>query len=255
VIRLVRTLTLLGIVLATAPGLAAVPSQFSVQGVLRDGAGKLQSMAVQVSATLYDAEVGGSVRAGPFASPMPVQATNGLFSVTFEDMDLVTKISLASELWLEVTVDSDVFPRQKVTAQIYALVAASANHADEAARLAASCEGCISGVQIGTGEILRTHIKPGQLDHAHDPVITASATNTQTLNGSSTLTVCSSPCPVGSVVTAGSCMTASNNQVLMGVYDDQVARQHCCYYRNQTVGATTVSATANCLTVGTTAIP
>ncbi len=35
---------------------AAAPNAFSVEGVLRDSTGKLQSMMVAVSVTLYDAQ-------------------------------------------------------------------------------------------------------------------------------------------------------------------------------------------------------
>ena len=106
--------------------LAAVPSQFSVQGVLRDGSGTLQSMPIDVSVSLFDAQTAGTKLAGPFAtSSVPV--SNGLFTVPVSDATLTTALGSASEVWLEVTIGTDVFDRQKVTPQIFALMCKTAD--------------------------------------------------------------------------------------------------------------------------------
>ena len=62
---------------------ANVPGKFSVQGVLRDDVGKLQTTMVNVTVALYDASVGGNKLAGSYG-PTSVMATNGLFTFPFK---------------------------------------------------------------------------------------------------------------------------------------------------------------------------
>jgi hypothetical protein len=122
---------------------AQVPSQFSVQGILRDSTGKLQSMSVTVLVQLYDAQMGGNAIGGPLtANNVPVD--NGLFTVAF------TVPSLASDLtsvqpWLQLTVGNDTFPRQLVTPVIYSVMAKAADS------LSANCSGCVGDAHVGTG--------------------------------------------------------------------------------------------------------
>src|SRR5205814_1464443 len=109
----------LATLLATPAG-ANVPSQFSVQGVLRDGAGKLQSTMVNVTVSLYDAQTAGNKLAGPYG-PFPIMATNGLFSVPIQDAMLKTELASATQVWMEVIVGNDTFARQLVAPQMFAL--------------------------------------------------------------------------------------------------------------------------------------
>lgn len=125
---------------------ARVPAQFTVQGVVRDGMGKLQTAMVSVSVTLYDAQAGGSPIAGPYG-PMMAAATNGLFTVPVGDPQLRVRIAAAPAVWLELAVDGERYARQQVTAQLYALAAAGAETADA---LSVACVGCVSDAMIGT---------------------------------------------------------------------------------------------------------
>jgi hypothetical protein len=137
-----RFVVLLALI-AARPARASVPSSFTVQGVLRDSTGKLQSMPVQVAVNLYGAQSGSA----PLASyaPAMVTASNGLFTLTITDASLVTEVSSASGVWLELitcppaatscdssTPGSDTFARQPVTSELFALMC---GHADDAAAL------------------------------------------------------------------------------------------------------------------------
>src|SRR4051794_9437486 len=131
--RRMRNLIWIALVLGASvvPASAAVPSSFSVQGVLRDGAGKLQTMSVSVQETLWDAQTAGTQLAGPY-NQASVMATNGLFTVTISDPNIVSKLSGAAQVWIEITVGSDVFPRQLVTPGVFSLMSANADHATSA---------------------------------------------------------------------------------------------------------------------------
>jgi hypothetical protein len=105
---------------------ASVPGAFSVQGVLRDKTGALQSMPVMVSASLFDAQTGGNKLAGPYG-PTSVMATNGLFTFPIADASLQTELAGAAQVWLELTVGSDTFARQLVNPQLFAVMCGTAD--------------------------------------------------------------------------------------------------------------------------------
>jgi hypothetical protein len=120
----------LGVVLlASSLARANVPSAFSVQGVLRDSAGQLQSTMVNVSVNLFDAQTTGNRLAGPYG-PTMVMATNGLFTFPITDANLQTELADAAQVWLELTVGTDVFARQLVSPQLYAVMCGTADVAN-----------------------------------------------------------------------------------------------------------------------------
>lgn len=123
-----------------------VPAQFTVQGVVRDGAGKLQTAMVSVSVTLYDAQSGGAPLAGPYG-PMMVAATNGLFTVPVGDAQLRGRLAAAPAVWLELAVDGERYARQQVTAQLFAVQAQGAETADA---LSVACVGCVTDGMVGS---------------------------------------------------------------------------------------------------------
>jgi hypothetical protein len=123
---------------------AKVPDNFTVQGVLRDGTGKLQSAMVDVTVKLFDASTSGNQLAGPYQQT--VMAANGLFSVVVNDAALATELKGATAVWVEISVGASVFPRQQLTSEVYAIMA---GHADEADALSANCNGCVTDAQIG----------------------------------------------------------------------------------------------------------
>jgi microcystin-dependent protein len=121
--------TLLWMMVIASPVAAAVPTQFSLQGSLRDGAGKLQSTGVSASLSLFDSMSGENRVAGPYAFPMvPVQ--NGLFTLTVDDPAILTKVGKGA-VFVELTIAGDVYSRFAVTSQIFALRAATCDTADE----------------------------------------------------------------------------------------------------------------------------
>src|SRR5712692_5375693 len=92
--------------------LATVPSQFSVQGVLRTG-GQLQSMPFNLTVKLYNDRTSTDAAAllGIPVNTQMVGATNGLFTIGINvDPDLMTKLATAPQVWLEITAGNDTFP-------------------------------------------------------------------------------------------------------------------------------------------------
>src|SRR5579863_1085493 len=91
---------------------ATVPQQFSVQGVLRNNAGALQSMTVNVQADFYDAQTNGKHVAGPFTGT--AMAVNGLFTITFTDATVANiPNTQTGALWMQLAVGNDTFPAQQ----------------------------------------------------------------------------------------------------------------------------------------------
>jgi hypothetical protein len=125
----VAALVALAVLSAPTPARAAVPSEISVQGVLRDDMGKLQNMMVAVTVTLYDAPMAGNKLAGPFG-PTMVMATNGLFTLTIRDANLTSELSASSGVWMEVVAGNDAFPRQKLSPDVFALMCGTADVAN-----------------------------------------------------------------------------------------------------------------------------
>ena len=128
---------LLTLLLGAASARATVPTSFSVQGVLRNSTGQLQSMMVNVTIALYDAQTAGTKLAGPFG-PSAVMASNGLFTETLTDANLVSELSSAPQVWLEMIVGNDTFPRQRVTPELFAMMAGQADNALQLGGVAAS---------------------------------------------------------------------------------------------------------------------
>jgi hypothetical protein len=134
---------------------AKVPSSFSVQGVLRDGAGKLQMMPVNVTVNVFDSEKDGNLLYGP-SQQINVLTSNGLFTVTISDPKLVDQLgdSPTGELWIALTVGNDTFPRQRLTPNLMAVMSSVAERAQVADVLASTALGAITVVHNsgGTGD-------------------------------------------------------------------------------------------------------
>src|SRR5687767_11133239 len=79
--------------------LANVPNQFSVQGVLRDNMGSLQSMMVNVTIKLFADQNGGSPLATPVLSTA-VMAVNGLFTLAVSVDAALAGVLAAPPIWL-----------------------------------------------------------------------------------------------------------------------------------------------------------
>jgi hypothetical protein len=134
----------IALVLLAQTVFAAVPRQFTVQGVLRDHRGQLQSTTVDLTVALFDSSQGGTLLAGPYSgSSVPVD--NGLFTFTIADAQLDKKITTATEIWIAVTVAGDVYARQRASTQLYALFAAAADG------LTSACTGCVTDAMLAGG--------------------------------------------------------------------------------------------------------
>src|SRR5438105_2646373 len=118
--------------LAAARATAQVPQQFTVQGVLRNGMGALQSAMVNVTVSFFDAASNGNRVAGPYG-PTTVMAVDGLFTLTIADPGIISKLQGKPQVWLQVTVGNDTFDPQIVTPEVYALMCSVADVANSLA--------------------------------------------------------------------------------------------------------------------------
>jgi hypothetical protein len=131
---------------------ADVPTEFTVQGVLRDGSGALQSVALDVSVSLWSAASGGTRLAGPYTkSGVPV--SDGLFTFTVSDPALPATLASASAVWMEVSAGTNTFERQKVTSSFYAAVAGDSAKLNGAA--GSSYQKVLSVADCGGGQHLQ----------------------------------------------------------------------------------------------------
>ncbi len=143
------------ILFAATQAYATPPQQISVQGVLRDGSGHLQSMQVQVTVRFYDAASGGNLLAS--FGPTSVVAQNGLFTEVLS-LDAATAASIqgASSVFMEITAGNDTFSRQPVTSDLFAL---SAGIADNAVKLggapASAYQRTLINSDCGAGSVIR----------------------------------------------------------------------------------------------------
>ena len=114
-----------------------------LQGSLRDNAGKLQSLSVSASVSLFDAQSGGTRLAGPYPfSNVPVQ--NGLFTLTIDDPAIQGKLGRGS-VFIELTVGSDVYSRFAAASQIFALQAGQADTTDRLRGVPVSASAPVDG--------------------------------------------------------------------------------------------------------------
>jgi hypothetical protein len=137
------------LVLAASGARAAVPTELTVQGVLRDANGMLQSMPVTVTIDLFDDQAAGNKLNAAAYVTNNVPVVNGMFTqtVTLSAPDL-TAMTNAAQVWMAVQIGSDSFPRQKVTPELYALISRVAESANA---LSSSCSGCVTNANLGSG--------------------------------------------------------------------------------------------------------
>jgi hypothetical protein len=109
------------------------PTSFTFQGVLRNNAGALQSLQFDVFVNLWTAQTGGTELK---SYGQVVVAENGVFSVTVSDTTLPALLAANASLWVEVSaVGFGTFPRQSVTADLYAMQSGTSE--------SLSCTGCV----------------------------------------------------------------------------------------------------------------
>jgi hypothetical protein len=122
--------------LLSAAARATVPQSFTVQGVLRDKAGALQSTTATVVVNFFAAATPSPGEKPLNATPITltgVGVTNGLFTINVPLSSDLTNTFGNPAVWLEMTVNSDTFPRQQVTPDVYSLFCGTADLANSLA--------------------------------------------------------------------------------------------------------------------------
>lgn len=199
------------------PARAQVPRRFTVQGVLRDSDGALQTTPVDVTVRFFSARTGG-VALGAAYGPVGAEAQNGLFAVSMPAPGIVGDLAMATEVWLEIDVDGDTFPRQQVTSDVFALLAA---HAESADSVSERCVGCITNAMLSDG-IAGSRISGpvssatsatnasqlgGVVASGYQRALTAACPTGQALSG---IGADGSPQCISTIANANSCMTATD---------------------------------------------
>jgi hypothetical protein len=150
--QLMMTLGLL--VAFSVPARANVPTRFTVQGVLRDGSGALQTTSVTFTVRLWQSQTSMATTDllftyAPAAPNNSVMAANGLFtiSVTLAPADVAAIAGAlgnqsVTALWLEVTANGYVYARQPLTEVLSAIFADS---------LSPNCTQCVSDGMVAGG--------------------------------------------------------------------------------------------------------
>jgi subtilisin-like proprotein convertase family protein len=125
---------------ATTAAWAAVPKAVPLTGVLTAvGGGPVTDGKYGLLLVLYDKPVGGAKLL--LEGPVQVDVVGGRFHYELGSAAALTPEILANpEVWLEVTVGTDILPRNRLMSTVYALRAGVAEAVD--------CSGCIGASQL-----------------------------------------------------------------------------------------------------------
>ncbi|MEO6725761.1 MAG: hypothetical protein ABIP14_10750 [Blastocatellia bacterium] len=147
--RSLRTLALLATLLLSAGAALAQTTAFTYQGRLTDG-GSPANGNYDLQVKLFDAATAGN-QVGATNSINAVTVTGGVFTAT---LDFGATAFSGANRWAEISARpsgnsafTTLTPRQPVTSTPYAIRSLSAAAADN---LSASCNGCVTGAQIGS---------------------------------------------------------------------------------------------------------
>ena len=288
-----RFLIMLLVVAAGVSGKAEAANSnqtINIQGVIRDSAGNLQTMAVGLTVNLYTS----ATATTPFYTQSfpTVAVDNGFFSVELAGSSL--NFSTA-DAWFGVQVSGDPveLPRQHFAAVPYAFNAASADSLSAAAAAkyqqvlttsdcgggkyiqAISATGAVTCGSVpasvtavtasapltaSTGTTPNIALPAGSLAHSHPTNITLGGTSGNlSVAAGATTTLCSA-CGASSRAIGGSCYVVSGSMYLVSATLGEAVpfgatNSWCCTYAN--VGSATGSAGVlpTCLTIGSTSIP
>jgi hypothetical protein len=113
---------------------ATVPQQISIQGVLRNGQGALQTTTLTMTARFFDSGLGGGNQyGGDISLGAMVPVVNGLFTVAITlPPTVLTALQNPTGVYLELQINGEVYPRQLVTSELYALMCGNADTAKNA---------------------------------------------------------------------------------------------------------------------------
>jgi hypothetical protein len=191
VTRIIRSLTLLALLAALTPQLAAGPlgTAFTYQGKLNNGSSPATGL-YDFSFSAWDASSGGSAYGSTVALPA-VAVSNGLFTVTLD----FGSIFNGTALWLDISVKTNaaasyttLTPRQLLTPvpnAIYSSSAASAVSASSANVAGGVTAGAVSAAGIASGQVVKS------LNTLHDDVLLAPGANVTLTPSGQTLTLAS----------------------------------------------------------------
>jgi hypothetical protein len=197
--RKIKLLAFIAPILVSVAANAVVPREFSVQGILRNNQGALQSlMMTNVIVTLYDAETGGNTVGGPYTAT-GVAVTNGLFTVRIQDAQLASKIVTPSDVWVELSVGNDTFPRTKMSTQPYALLSISSESADT---LSSKCSGCVVDAMIGGVSAAKVSGKVAAAMQCDSAANATNATNATSATNATTATTATNATQLGGTAAA-----------------------------------------------------
>src|SRR3989338_5832469 len=102
---------------------AAVPWMINYQGRLTDATGKSITGSYTMTFRLYDASTGGTEQWEEEQTVSLAEADSGIFSVILGSVTVLSTVDFNTPMWLSVQVsgDSEMTPRQRLTATGYAM--------------------------------------------------------------------------------------------------------------------------------------
>src|SRR3989338_5674141 len=102
---------------------AAVPWMINYQGRLTDATGKSITGSYTMTFRLYDASTGGTEQWEEEQTISIAEADNGIFNVILGSVAVLSTVDFNTPMWLSVQVsgDSEMTPRQRLTATGYAM--------------------------------------------------------------------------------------------------------------------------------------
>src|SRR3989338_3796129 len=102
---------------------AAVPWMINYQGRLTDATGKSIIGSYTMTFRLYDASTGGTEQWEEEQTISIAEADNGIFNVILGSVAVLSTVDFNTPMWLSVQVsgDSEMTPRQRLTAPGYAM--------------------------------------------------------------------------------------------------------------------------------------
>jgi hypothetical protein len=133
---------------------AAIPSHITVQGIVRDSGGNLLNNASLPISVQFYADEQRTMPVGSSINLSNQTLTDGLFTATVDlPQPLLGPLQTASDLWMQVTVNSEIYPPQHVTPELYALYCGNADSVTNGVYLdpktnTLACSGCVTDANI-----------------------------------------------------------------------------------------------------------
>ena len=165
---------------------AAMPAMLNYQGRVAESSGKPVQGALTMTFRLYGAESGGSAMWSEDHTLALAEADNGIFNVILGETTPLTTMDFNSSLWLSIQIagDSEMTPRQRLTATGYAMNADKLDALDSTSFMRTDVDTSTSGKLTITRAGTALLIKP-----VTDPVSTTKMVDLQNAAGTSKFSV------------------------------------------------------------------